>query len=69
MSEDLDRSAQHRYTVTGSREKDILINIQITSGNLRVRATDFGAIDVTETNMPGSRNIHITVPAKSLAKN
>jgi hypothetical protein len=62
----LSANEQNRYTITGTRDEEIIINIQIISGDLKVGVHDFEKVDLIKTNTKGSKNIHITVPPKDL---
>jgi hypothetical protein len=68
LSDSLQPNEDNRYTLTGTKNEEIIINIQIISGNIKVEAHDFEKIDLTKTNAAGSKNIHFTIPPKDLAK-
>lgn len=66
VSDSLSANDQNRYTITDTRDEEIIINIQILSGDIKVGVHDFEKVDLTKTNPKGSKNIHITVPPKDL---
>lgn len=66
VSDSLTPNEQNRYTITGTRDEEIIINIQILSGDLKVGVHDFEKVDLTKTNPKGTKNIHITIPPKDL---
>lgn len=67
VSDSLTPNEQNRYTITGTKDEEIIINIQIISGDLKVGVHDFEKVDLIKTNPKGSKNIHITVPPKDLS--
>lgn len=46
----------------------MLINIQITSGDLKVEVNDYAGIAIKKENKKGVNNIHIAIPPKDLKK-
>ena len=59
---------ENRYTLTGTKNEEIVINVQIISGDIKVDVHDFEKISITKSNKPGSKNIHIVIPPKDLTK-
>jgi hypothetical protein len=57
----------NKYQITGVFGKEVIINIQITSGDLKVELNDFDTVSITKQNAKGSTNLHIVVPTKDLA--
>jgi hypothetical protein len=68
LSDALEAGEDNRYTLTGTKNEEIVINVQVLSGDLKVAVHDFEKIDITKTNKAGSKNIHIVIPPKDLAK-
>lgn len=52
--------------MTGTKNEEIVINVQILSGNVAVAVHDFEKVDITKTNSAGSKNVHIVIPPKDL---
>jgi len=53
--------------ITSSKKKEIIINIHILSGNLKVSVYDFFKVSITRDNPKGNNNIHIVVPSEELS--
>lgn len=43
------------------------MNVQVTSGDVKVAVKDFEKIDIVKSNAKGSKNVHITVPPKDMS--
>jgi hypothetical protein len=56
----------NRYMITSSKNKEVIVNIHIMRGNVKVQLFDFGRVSVTKENAKGSTNIQIVVPSQDL---
>jgi len=54
----------NKYLITGVQDKELNINIQILSGDIKVQINDFDSTALTKMSKKGSSNIHITIPPK-----
>lgn len=68
LSDSLEPGEDNRYTLTAANNEEIIINIQILSGSLKVDVHDFEKIAISKTNPAASKNIHITIPPKDITK-
>ena len=56
----------NRYLITGTKNKEIIINLNIVSGNVKVELYNYGKLNLTKENPKGSNNIHIVIPSADL---
>ena len=56
----------NRYIITSTKNKEVILNIHIISGNVKVELSDYLRVSVTKENTHGNSNIHIVVPSKDL---
>lgn len=56
----------NRYLITGTKTKEIIINVNIVSGNLKVELYNYGKVNFSKENPKGSNNIHIVIPSADL---
>lgn len=68
LSDSLAPNEENRYTLTGTKNEEIVINIQLISGNLKVEVHDFEQIDLKKSNAAGAKNLHIVIPPKDMVK-
>lgn len=68
LSDSLAPNEENRYTLTGTKNEEIVINIQVISGNVKIEIHDFEKIDLRKSNAAGSKNIHIVIPPKDMVK-
>ena len=69
LSDMLTANEVNKYLITSAAGKQLFVNIQISSGDLKVQLSDFGSVSVKKQNQKGSSNIHISVPPKDLRSN
>jgi len=58
----------NKYLITSVADKQLIINIQIMSGDLKVEISDLSSISIKKQNKKGTNNIHISIPPKDLQK-
>lgn len=68
LSDALEAGEENRYTLTGTKNEEIVINVQVLSGNIKVAVHDFEKIDINKSNAANSKNIHIVIPPKDLVR-
>jgi len=56
----------NRYLITGTKNKEIIINVNIISGNIKVEVVNYGKINFSKENAKGTNNIHIVIPSEDL---
>jgi hypothetical protein len=54
----------NKYLITGVQDKEVNINIQIVSGDIKVQINDFDSTALTKISKKGNNNIHIMIPSK-----
>ena len=58
----------NRYLITGTKNKEIIINVNINSGNLKVEVYNYGKVNFSNENPKGSNNMHIVIPSADLSE-
>ena len=56
----------NRYLITGTKNKEIIINVNIIGGNVKVEVVNYGKINFSKENAKGTNNIHIVIPSEDL---
>lgn len=68
FTDELEGKGENKYRLTTIKNEEIILNIQITHGDISVNILDFNGVNLTKTNVKGSSNIHITIPPKEAQK-